>query len=118
MTRPKMKDAAKREAARARAEASRKRHAAERRPAADAVDAAIAEALIRVMEARGWREVDGRSQLQLQVRPARIAIEAMLILSGERGFDRHKAVEALAARLRRPIRSRRLDDTSDQRQAS
>ena len=117
MTKSKTKDDARRLAARTRAEASRKRHAEARKPMAEAVDAALTEALIRVMESAGWREVDGRSQLQLQVRPARIAIEAMLILAGERGFDRHRSVEALAARLRRPIRPRRLDDTTDQIQA-
>lgn len=112
------KDAARREAARVRAEASRRRHAEERRPSADVVDAALAEALIRVMESSGWREVDGRSQVEMKIRPGLVAIQAMLILAGERGFDRHRAVEALTARLRRTIRPRRGDGTPDLLQAS
>lgn len=85
---------------------------------ADVVDAALAEALIRVMEARGWRQIDGRSQVEMTIRPGLVVITALLILSGERGFDRSRAVEAIGARLRRPIRPRRVEDTPDQLLAS
>lgn len=112
------KDEARRAAARERAEASRRRHAEERRPSADIVDAAIAEALIRVMESNGWREVDGRSQVEMKIRPGLVVIQAMLILAGERGFDRHRSVEALASRIRRPIRPRMFDDSQDYLKAS
>lgn len=108
----------KRNAARQRAEASRIRHAASGKPPADVVDAAVSEALVRIMESQGWRTVDGISQIHMTVTVTRIIIWAMQILVREKGYNQQKSAEALTQRFRRPIRPRGADEAHDHVQAS
>ena len=108
----------KRTAARERAEASRIRHARSGKPPADVVDAAVAEALVRILESQGWRTVDGISQIQMTVTVTRIIVWSMQILVREKGYNQQRSAEALTARLRRPIRPRRVEYASDHLQAS
>lgn len=111
------KDSAKREAARERAEASRRRRAEAGRPPADIVDAAITEAVVRLLTEQGWRTVDGVTQIRMTVSATKIVIMTIRILRCERGYDQKQSAEALTARLRRPIRPRGLDDTPGQLEA-
>lgn len=118
MARSKSQDDRKRSAARERAEASRLRHARSGKPPADVIDAVVAEALVRIMEAQGWRETDGLSQIRMTVTVTRIIVWSMQILVREKGYNQQRSAEALTARFRRPIRPRMVEAANGQLQAS
>lgn len=102
--------AKRREAARERAAASRKRRAAAGRPPVDVIDAAIAEAVVRIIQKNGWLTAPGLAQVRITVPAGEMVIGAMAILKGERCYDQIESAKALQARLRRPTRPREAAD--------